>query len=62
MSPTSDYSLFSGFIHLAAGLATGMSGIAGGYAIGVVGDAGVRGYLYQVCWFHLSLAIPHHFF
>jgi V-type H+-transporting ATPase proteolipid subunit len=41
------YSLYSGFIHLASGLSTGFAGIAGGYAIGIVGDSCVRGYLYQ---------------
>merc|ERR1712007_27539 len=29
--------------HLGAGLAVGLSGLAAGYAIGIVGDAGVRG-------------------
>ena len=33
----------SGFLHLGAGLSVGLSGLAAGYAIGVVGDAGVRG-------------------
>ncbi|KAI9091841.1 V-type ATPase [Phlyctochytrium arcticum] len=47
MSPDKDYSLFAGFVHLAAGLSTGFAGLAGGYAIGIVGDACVRGYLYQ---------------
>ena len=32
-----------GFLHLGAGLAVGLSGLAAGFAIGVVGDAGVRG-------------------
>ena len=32
-----------GFVHLGAGLSVGLSGLAAGYAIGVVGDAGVRG-------------------
>ena len=31
------------FLHLGAGLSVGISGLAAGYAIGVVGDAGVRG-------------------
>lgn len=35
--------LFRGFVHLGAGLAVGLSGLAAGYAIGIVGDAGVRG-------------------
>ncbi|KAJ3046880.1 v-type proton ATPase 16 kDa proteolipid subunit 2, partial [Rhizophlyctis rosea] len=47
LSPTNPYSLFAGFIHLAAGLSTGFAGLAAGYAIGIVGDAAVRGYLYQ---------------
>ncbi|VDP07567.1 unnamed protein product [Soboliphyme baturini] len=34
---------FSGFCHLGAGLSVGLSGLAAGYAIGIVGDAGVRG-------------------
>ena len=33
----------TGFLHLGAGLAVGLSGLAAGFAIGVVGDAGVRG-------------------
>jgi len=36
------YSAFTGFAHLAAGLACGLSGMAAGIAIGIVGDAGVR--------------------
>ena len=34
-----DYSLFAGFVHLGAGLACGSTGMAAGYAIGVVGDS-----------------------
>ncbi|KAG1080823.1 hypothetical protein G6F42_023194 [Rhizopus arrhizus] len=45
VSPTSGYSLFSGFIALAAGLSVGMGGLAAGYAIGIVGDYCVRGYV-----------------
>ena len=37
------YTLYTGFIHLGAGLAVGISGLAAGYAIGIVGDVGVRG-------------------
>uniref|UniRef100_A0A7S1LZ10 V-type proton ATPase proteolipid subunit n=1 Tax=Neobodo designis TaxID=312471 RepID=A0A7S1LZ10_NEODS len=33
-----NYSAFSGFMHLGAGLAAGMASLAAGYAIGVVGD------------------------
>ena len=40
---STDYSAFKGFLHLGAGLSVGLSGLAAGYAIGVVGDAGVRG-------------------
>jgi len=31
------------FSHLGAGLSVGLSGLAAGFAVGVVGDAGVRG-------------------
>lgn len=37
------YSLFKSFLDLGAGLSVGLSGLAAGYAIGIVGDAGVRG-------------------
>lgn len=37
------YSLYKGFVHLGAGLSVGLSGLAAGFAIGIVGDAGVRG-------------------
>jgi len=37
------YTLYKGFVHLGAGLAVRLSGLAAGYAIGIVGDAGVRG-------------------
>ena len=36
------YSPFYGYKHLAAGLCCGLSSLAAGLAIGVVGDAGVR--------------------
>lgn len=38
-----EYKLFTGFLHMGAGLSVGLSGLAAGFAIGVVGDAGVRG-------------------
>lgn len=38
-----NYTLFKSFVHLGAGLSVGLSGLAAGYAIGIVGDAGVRG-------------------
>ncbi|KAK6532799.1 v-type proton ATPase 16 kDa proteolipid subunit 2 [Arthrobotrys megalospora] len=47
LDPTQSYSLFQGFLHLAAGLSVGLSGLGAGYAIGKVGDAGVRAYLSQ---------------
>src|SRR5947207_1366413 len=59
LNPLDDYSLykylprskshliFSGIIHLAAGLCVGMTGLAAGYCIGIVGDQGVRSYLLQ---------------
>lgn len=37
------YTLYRSFVHLGAGLSVGLSGLAAGYAIGIVGDAGVRG-------------------
>ena len=36
------YSSYSGFAHLSAGLCCGISSLAAGMAIGIVGDAGVR--------------------
>ncbi|KAI9719576.1 MAG: v-type proton ATPase 16 kDa proteolipid subunit 2 [Candelaria pacifica] len=45
--PTQNYSLFTGFMHLACGLSVGLTGLAAGYAIGVVGDMGVRSYMLQ---------------
>ena len=34
---------FKAFLHLGGGLAVGLSGLAAGFAIGIVGDVGVRG-------------------
>lgn len=36
------YSAYSGYAHLGAGLTVGMSSLAAGLAIGIVGEAGVR--------------------
>lgn len=36
-----------GSMHLACGLSVGMTGLAAGYCIGVVGDKGVRAYMEQ---------------
>lgn len=41
------YSLFTGCLHLAAGICTGLSGLACGLAIGIVGDSGVRASVQQ---------------
>jgi len=38
MDVTKNYTLFSGFLHMAAGLSVGLTGLAAGYAIGIVGD------------------------
>ena len=47
MDTSKPYSLFAGSLHMAAGLATGVSAVAAGYAIGVVGDAGARALVKQ---------------
>lgn len=47
MSPEKAYTLFSGIMHLAAGLSVGLAGAAAGYAIGIVGNAGARAFLQQ---------------
>jgi V-type H+-transporting ATPase 16kDa proteolipid subunit len=47
INPNQSYSLFNAFLHLAAGLSVGGAGLAAGYAIGVVGDTGVRSYMQQ---------------
>ena len=45
--PSQNYSLFTGFMHLASGLSVGGTGLAAGYTIGIVGDQGVRSYMQQ---------------
>lgn len=42
-----NYSVLSGSLDLAAGLSMGFCALAGGMALGVVGDAGVRGMAQQ---------------
>jgi hypothetical protein len=39
VDPSQDYTLYSGFVHLGAGLSCGFTGMAAGYAIGIVGDS-----------------------
>jgi V-type H+-transporting ATPase proteolipid subunit len=39
--------IFKGFIQFGAGLTVGLSGLAAGMAIGITGDAGVRGSVQQ---------------
>jgi V-type H+-transporting ATPase 16kDa proteolipid subunit len=39
VDPSKDYPLYSGFVHLGAGLACGCTGLAAGYAVGIVGDS-----------------------
>lgn len=43
VGPAPDYKMHMAFYHLGAGLSVGLSGLAAGFAIGIVGDAGVRG-------------------
>ncbi|CAD6244479.1 GSCOCG00013363001-RA-CDS [Cotesia congregata] len=45
--PSAGYSLYQAFMHLSGGLAVGFCGLAAGFAIGIVGDAGVRGVAQQ---------------
>lgn len=40
---SAEITLFKSFLQLGAGLSVGLSGLAAGFAIGIVGDAGVRG-------------------
>lgn len=47
LNPAEDYSLFKGIMHLACGLSVGFACMASGYAIGIVGDEGVRQYMHQ---------------
>ncbi|KAL8624863.1 V-type proton ATPase 16 kDa proteolipid subunit [Nucella lapillus] len=43
ISGDESYTLYKSFLHLGAGLSVGLSGLAAGFAIGIVGDAEVRG-------------------
>ncbi|XP_064553705.1 V-type proton ATPase 16 kDa proteolipid subunit c-like [Drosophila montana] len=42
LDSAANYPVAKGYMHLAAGLSVGMCGLASGYAIGIVGDVGVR--------------------
>ncbi|SBS86283.1 V-type proton ATPase 16 kDa proteolipid subunit, putative, partial [Plasmodium malariae] len=42
VTPAAEYSTFLGYTHLSSGLIVGLSSLAAGLAIGIVGDAGVR--------------------
>ena len=39
VDPAQEYPLYNGFVHLGAGLACGLTGMAAGYSVGYVGDA-----------------------
>lgn len=49
-----NYPYFLGFAHLASGLSNGLSGLAAGICIGIVGDAGVRATGQNVCYSELD--------
>ena len=42
ISPTEEYTLYNGAMHLGCGLCVGFACLSSGYAIGIVGDVGVR--------------------
>lgn len=46
-SMTPETHLFKAFIHLGGGLSVGISALGAGFAIGITGDAGVRGTVQQ---------------
>ncbi|CAH7685776.1 hypothetical protein PPACK8108_LOCUS20352 [Phakopsora pachyrhizi] len=47
MDPSKPYSLFAGFIHLGAGISCGLTGLAAGHAIGLIGDSCARAFVFQ---------------
>lgn len=47
LSPSGEYTLYAGFMHLGCGLSVGLACLASGYAIGIVGDEGVRDLMHQ---------------
>lgn len=53
----SNYNYYVGFAHLASGLSNGLSGLAAGICIGIVGDAGVRATAQQPKMFVVMILI-----
>lgn len=51
------YSAYSGSLHLAAGLITGIASLCSGLAIGVVGDSGIRCLMKQPKFFTAFILI-----
>ncbi|KAH8924035.1 V-type ATPase [Atractiella rhizophila] len=47
LNPTKPYTLHASFVHLAAGLSCGLTGLAAGHAIGIIGDTCARAYMFQ---------------
>ncbi|VEU21302.1 DEKNAAC102470 [Brettanomyces naardenensis] len=47
LNPDNKYTLFAGCMHLGCGLSVGLACLASGYAIGVVGDEGIRQFMHQ---------------
>jgi V-type H+-transporting ATPase proteolipid subunit len=54
---STNYSDFRGFASFGAGLSVGLSNLAAGMSIGIVGDAGVRANAQQPRYFSLSLSL-----
>ncbi len=47
LNPENEYTLYTGCMHFGCGLSVGMACLASGYAIGVVGDEGVRQLMHE---------------
>ena len=47
ISPTEEYTFYNGVMHLGCGLCVGFACLSSGYAIGIVGDVGVRKFMHQ---------------
>ncbi|KAL7068838.1 putative vacuolar ATP synthase subunit C [Cryptosporidium serpentis] len=54
---TQPYSSYQGFCHLAAGIIAGCSCVASGFAIGLAGEAGIRGIAQQSKLFVATILI-----